>query len=134
MLASPSTPATLSARSVPDLELFQGAWVTVAGPKTATMLIAGTRFALEFLDGDIYIGSFTLDPNDAPRRIDMRIEEGPQQHRGLTAYCIYQFDGTTLKWCPSRPGSANRLFQFPSVDDPRYLSLVFRPSRPRRGA
>lgn len=131
--ASPAAAPPVS-RPAHDLDQFQGAWVTAAGPREARLLVAGARFALEFRDGDIYIGTFTLDPADDPRRIDMRIEEGPRPYRGLTAYGIYQFADGVLRWCPSRPGSASRLVRFPAVDDPRYLSLVFRPVRPRRGA
>lgn len=120
-------------RSAADLEELQGAWITAAGRRAATLLVAGTRYAVEFLDGEIYIGTFALDPNDDPRRMDMRIDEGPVRHRGLTAYCIYRFEGRALHWCPSPPGSASRLYKFPTPDDHRYLSLVFRPARPRRG-
>jgi uncharacterized protein (TIGR03067 family) len=116
-----------------DLDELQGAWITAAGRRHATLLVAGTRYAVEFHDGDIYIGTFTLDPHDEPRRMDMRIDEGPPRHRGRTAYCIYKFEGPALHWCPSPPGSPNRLYKFPTADDARYLSLVFRPVRPRKG-
>jgi uncharacterized protein (TIGR03067 family) len=127
-LAAPPAP-----RHRTELNALQGAWITAAGPRDCRLLVAGTRFALEFRDGDIYMGTFTVDADDDPRRMDMRIEEGPARHRGLTAYCIYQFDGGVLRWCPGRPGSATRLVRFPGVDDARYLSLVFRPVRPARG-
>src|SRR5436309_12718263 len=126
-------PAAARTCSRTDLDDLQGAWVSVAGPKEAKLLVAGSRFAVAFGDGVIYMGTFTLDPTDDPHRMDMRIEEGPPGHRGLTAYCIYQIDGGMLRWCPGRPGSETRLVRFPSVDDPRHLSLVFRPARPRRG-
>jgi uncharacterized protein (TIGR03067 family) len=125
-------PASARTCALSDLDALQGSWVTVAGLREAKLLIAGSRFAVEFGDGRIYMGTFSLDPTDDPHRMDMRIEEGPSGERGLTTYCIYQLEGGMLRWCPSRPGSEVRLVRFPSVDDPRYLSLVFRPVRPRR--
>ena len=131
MTAAPAAPPLT--RATADLEELQGAWITAAGRRAATLLGAGTRYAVEFLDGDIYIRTVALDPDDDPRRMNMRIDEGPTRHRGLTAYCIYRFEGRALHWCPSPPGAAARLYRFPTPDDPRHLSLVFRPVRPRRG-
>ena len=70
-----AVPAAARTCSRTDLDALQGAWVTVAGPREAKLLVAGNRFAVEFEDGTIYMGSFTLDPTDDPKRIDMRIEE-----------------------------------------------------------
>jgi hypothetical protein len=105
-----------------DLELIQGAWVSVAGPREARLLIAGRRFTFEFVGGDIYMGTFDL----APGQMDMHIEEGPVEHAGRFSMCIFQLAGGVLRWCPGRPGSDKRPSTFPDVDDPRYLSLVFR--------
>ena len=38
-----------------DLELMQGVWTSVAGPREARFLIAGHRFTFEFTDGELYI-------------------------------------------------------------------------------
>jgi uncharacterized protein (TIGR03067 family) len=108
-----------------DLEQLQGSWTSVAGPREARLLIAGHRFTIEFVSGDIYMGTFDLTPG----QIDMHIEEGPADHIGYTSLCIYQLEGGILRWCPGRPGSDRRPTAFPDVDDPRYLSLVFRRSR-----
>ncbi len=105
----------------PDLELMQGSWESVAGPKQARLLVAGRRFTFEFAGGDIYMGTFEL----APGQMDMHVEEGPADHRG-TSKCIYHLDGGVLRWCPGRPGSGRRPAAFPDVADSRYLSLVFR--------
>jgi len=105
-----------------DLELIQGVWMSVAGPREARLLIAGNRFTIEFIGGDLYMGSFRL----LPGQMDMQIEEGPREHAGRNALCIYQLDGGVLRWCPGRPGTTRRPESFPDVDDPRYLSLVFR--------
>jgi uncharacterized protein (TIGR03067 family) len=115
-----------------ELEPLQGIWTTVAGPRQAKLLVAGNRFTFEFLDGDVYMGTFELDGAAEPRRMDMRIEEGPDKHRGQVALCIYHVDGGVLRWCPARIGADQRLSCFPCVDDERYLSLVFKQLRPGR--
>jgi uncharacterized protein (TIGR03067 family) len=105
-----------------DLELIQGVWTSVAGPRETRLLIAGHRFTIEFVGGELYMGTFDL----APGKMDMHIEEGPREHVGRFSRCIYQLEGGVLRWCPGRPGSDRRPTAFPDVDDPRYLSLVFR--------
>lgn len=105
-----------------DLELLQGSWESVAGPRPARLLVAGRRFTFEFVGGAIYMGTLDLTPG----QMDMHIEEGPPEHAGRFSKCIYQLDGGVLRWCPGRPGSDKRPAAFPDVDDPRYLSLVFR--------
>ena len=110
-----------------DLEAIQGVWVSVAGPREARLLIAGRRFAFEFVGGDLYMGTFDLSPG----QMDLHIEEGPE-HAGCCTRCIYQLDGGVLRWCPGRPGSDKRPSRFPDVDDPKYLSLVFRRAARKR--
>lgn len=133
MLATSVEIAAVGTRPQTDLELLQGAWTAVAGPKEARLLIAGNRFAFEFLDsGVIYIGNFLLDTRSEPKQMDMRIDAGPDAYRGQLALCIYHLESDVLHWCPTRPGSGYRLDSFPSVDDDRYLSLVFKHSRPLR--
>jgi hypothetical protein len=105
-----------------DLELIQGVWESVAGPRAARFLVAGNRFTFEFVGGEIYMGTFDL----ANGQMDMHIEAGPTDHVGCCSRCIYHLDGGVLRWCPGRPGSERRPAAFPDVDDPRYLSLVFR--------
>jgi uncharacterized protein (TIGR03067 family) len=116
-----------------DLEQLQGAWASVAGPRSANLLIAGNHFTFEFLDGDIYMGTFFLDSETEPRQMDMLIEEGPPAFKGHIALCIFHVEGGVLRWCPTKPGSDRRLTSFPSVTDDRYNSMVFRHVRPRRG-
>ncbi|MCS6864213.1 MAG: hypothetical protein RMJ56_17525 [Gemmataceae bacterium] len=105
-----------------DWDKLQGAWISIAGPRPARLLIAGHRFTFEFLGGAIYMGTFEL----ANGQMDMHIETGPAQHVGCCSQCIYRLEGGLLRWCPGKPGSSQRPSSFPDVDDPRYLSLVFR--------
>ena len=104
-----------------DLELLQGVWTSVAGPREARLLIAGHRYTFEFADGELYMGTLAVTAG----RMDMHIEEGPK-HVGLVTRCLYHVEGGVLRWCPGKPGSDRRPTEFPSVDDPKYLSLVFR--------
>lgn len=126
-----STLSTTSHRTL-SLSDLQGSWVTVAGRRDAKFLIAGHRFTFEIVDGDIYMGTIRIDSTADPVEMDLKIEEGPARYKGLTAFCIVHWDGEHLQWCPTRPGSGVRLTGFPAVDDDRFLSLVFRPQRPRR--
>ena len=101
-------------------------------PRRPACSIAGTRFTIEFIGGDLYMGTFKLvsGQKSEPRHMDMLIEEGPPEHAGRPSLCIYQLDGGVLRWCPGRPGTTRRPAAFPDVDDPRFLSLVFRRVRP----
>ncbi len=109
-----------------DLEQLQGAWVSVSGRRPAEFIISGYLFAVRFRDGDTYLGTFRLGPEERPRTMDMRIDEGPAHHRGKIARCIYELDGDTLRWCPAEPGVEERLKDFPSENAPRYLCMRFR--------
>ena len=111
-----------------DLELLQGVWTSVAGPREARLLIAGHRFTFEFADGELYMGTIAVTPG----RMDMHIEEGPRKHVGLVTRCLFHVEGGVLRWCPGKPGSDRRPTEFPGVDDPRFLSLVFRKAARRK--
>jgi hypothetical protein len=113
------------AQTLSDLEQLQGAWNSVAGPCEARLLVAGNRFTFEFVAGDIYMGTLDVGPDG----MDMRVEAGPQQHQGKVALCLFRLEGGVLRWWPGRPGSDRRPTSFPLVDDPRYLSFVFRQAR-----
>jgi len=67
-----------------------------------------------------------LNPDASPPQMDMHIEEGPDTHKGQLALCLYHLDGDILRWCPSKPGSTVRLTSFPSVDDHKCVSLIFK--------
>lgn len=128
-----TSPAVAGPRARPDLDELQGVWVSVAGKYEARLVVCGSRYSFELGTGDVFMGVLALDPDERPCRMDMKVEEGPARYRGQTGFCIYHLEGGVLRWCPTRPGSGLRLSGFPSVDDDRYLSLVFRRARPRRG-
>ncbi|MCE9532317.1 MAG: hypothetical protein K8T89_14525 [Planctomycetes bacterium] len=118
-------------RTRTDLDQLQGSWTSVAGSREARFLIAGSRFTFEFLDGDIYMGTIFLDDETHPKQLDMLIEEGPTKVKGLISMCIYHIEGDVLRWCPTKPGSDRRLLGFPSIEDERYVSMVFKLDRRR---
>lgn len=126
--AAPSTNPTAHAH----LDQLQGVWTSIAGPAECRLVVAGNRYSFEFVGGDVFIGTFTLAPGNSPGHMDMLIEEGPSADRGRLALCIYQVEGDVLRWCPLKPGGGRRLAAFPSVDDKRYYSTVFRHAR-RKG-
>ena len=113
-----------------DLEALQGAWYSVAGRREAELLVSGTRFAVRFADGDIYMGAFALDPAAVPKTMDMRIEEGPALHKGKTALCIYELESRTMRWCATSPGQSARLSAFPTEEVAQLLCLVFHREQP----
>ncbi len=109
-----------------DLERLQGAWEFVAGRREAEFIFSGYLFAVRFKDGDTYLGTFRLDPQQQPKTMDMRIDEGPDRHRGKIARCIYELAGDTLRWCTGDPGTEERPGTFPEENAPKYLSLRLR--------
>jgi uncharacterized protein (TIGR03067 family) len=109
-----------------DRERLQGTWTFVSGKREAQLLISGNHFTMRFRNGDIYVGTYTLNPTNRPRAMDLVIHEGPEQHRGKTALAIYEMDGEHLIWCPASPGSEERLRSFPPEDDLSHLCIIFR--------
>ncbi len=109
-----------------DKERLQGMWKFVSGIREAHMLIAGEHFTVTFKNGDVYLGTYTLDPTAKPKMMDMTIREGPEKHRGKTSLIIYELDGDHLIWCPAEPGTGNRMRAFPPEGDTQHLCIIFR--------
>jgi uncharacterized protein (TIGR03067 family) len=108
-----------------DLERLQGAWLSTDGRRQAEFIVSGYLFAVRFVDGDTYLGTFRLGPDQQPRAMDMLIDEGPAQHRGKIARCIYALEDDTLHWCAGEPGAEERPEAFPPENSRKYLSLRF---------
>ena len=87
---------------------------------------------MRFLDGDLYMGTFTLNPKVSPKTMEMRIEEGPTNHQGKMVRCLYDLAPDALRWCAPEPGSNERLGSFPSPQDKHYLSLLCRREVPQQ--
>jgi uncharacterized protein (TIGR03067 family) len=123
----PLPPSQVSARQ--ELEILQGAWVSVAGRHEIEILIAGCNFAVKFKNGPVYMGTLRLDPGQDPKAMDMLVTEGPERHQWKTALCIYDVEGDLLRWCPGEPGSKERLPDFPPQNHAEYYCTVFRRDR-----
>jgi len=109
-----------------DRERLQGSWKYLSGHREAQLLISGNHFTMRFRNGDIYLGTFTLDPTHRPRAMDMTIDEGPEPHRGKKALAIYELDDDHLIWCPAEPGREDPLRTFPPIEDREHLCIIFR--------
>ena len=116
-----------------DRDRLQGAWAFVSGRREARLLFVGDHFIVSFTGGDVYVGTFCVDPTQTPRAIDVTITEGPTRHRGKTSLGIYELTEEHLIWCPSDPGTEDRLSAFPPAEDARHLCLVFRKETTPRG-
>jgi uncharacterized protein (TIGR03067 family) len=109
-----------------DRKRLQGSWRFVAGRREARLLVEGDRYTMRFRNGDVYSGTVELDPTHRPRAMDLRIDDGPEAFRGLTALAIYHFDGDHLIWSPAPPGSPDRPRAFPAGEDHERLCIIFR--------
>jgi len=109
-----------------DAACLQGTWGYEAGRRVSQVAFAGDRFTVRFASGDVYHGTYTLDPLHHPKAIDLHIEDGPERHRGKTCQAIYIVEDGRLVLCPGVPGSDVRPRFFPHGDDPSHLMLRFR--------
>ena len=126
--------STAAQRLNSDLDLIQGAWDSIAGPRECRLLVSGNHYAFEIVDGDVYMGTFDLQTESTPRRMNMNVVAGPNGYCDQTARCIYHVEGDVLRWCGSKPGSKCDLNSFPSIENDCFLSLVFKRARSRRAA
>jgi uncharacterized protein (TIGR03067 family) len=108
-----------------ELDRLQGAWTTISGRRQAELLVAGQHLTVHFDGGDIYMGSFTLGKCGRLTTLDVRLEEAPCRHRGLSVRCICELQGDTLRWCNASPGETTRPTGF-DEQNPRLLCLIFR--------
>ena len=115
-----------------EKEALRGAWEFVSGIREAQLFVAGDHFTMRFTNGDIYVGTFELDPTKEPRWIDMTVHEGPARHKGKTSLGIYELTADYLIWCPGEPGTDDRPHGFPRRGDKSQLCVVFVRERPRR--
>jgi uncharacterized protein (TIGR03067 family) len=109
-----------------DRQRLQGGWKRVAGNREANLAVTGSRFVMAFRTGEVYEGTFTLDPACRPREIDLRIESAPDAYLGKDALAIYQLDGDHLIFASGLPGSGQRPSVFPHESEPGQLYLIFR--------
>ena len=116
------------AAAVRERERLQGVWNFLTGRRKVQLAVHGDHFTARFNNGDVYEGTFDLDPTKKPKAMDMVVTDGPAAYKGLTARCIYALDGDHLVWCPASPGTADRPRAFPPTDSHELLCIVFRRS------
>jgi uncharacterized protein (TIGR03067 family) len=112
-----------------DRDKLQGIWTYVSGQRKAELIVAGDHYTVKFRNGEVYMGTYRLAPAKKPKHIDMKIEEGPDRHRGKVSLGLYRFEGDELHWSPGEPG-ARRPDCFPCADDRECLYLVLRRETP----
>jgi hypothetical protein len=121
-----TSPALAGAKTHADLDYLQGEWLTIEGRRAGELSISGRNYKLRFLDGTFYQGTFEILNDSAPPAMLMHVAEGPAKHKGKSAWCLYALEVGQLRWCPTEPGSEERLSAFPDMEDKRYLSTIFR--------
>ena len=88
------------AAAAKDRERLQGVWNFITGRRKVQLYITGDHFTAKFSNGEVYVGTFEVDPTKKPKAMDMTVAEGPERYKGLTTRCIYALDGEHLVWCP----------------------------------
>jgi len=121
------------ATAAKDRERLQGVWNFVTGRRKVQLYITDDHFTAKFSNGEVYVGTFEVDPTKKPKAMDMTVAEGPDRYKGLTTRCIYALDGEHLVWCPAAPGARDRPKAFPPTDSQEFLCVVFRREKPFRG-
>lgn len=109
-----------------DKARLQGVWNFLTGRRKVQLVIDGDHYTSRFNNGDVYEGTFQLDPTKKPKTMDMTITEGPEKHKGLVSHCVYALDGDHLVWCPNEPGVEERPNAIPGTDSQKYLCVVFK--------
>ena len=105
---------------------LQGTWIVASGRWKCQLHFAAHHFALRFANGGIYLGVYTVDPTASPGAMDMTVEDGPEPYHGLTALCLFELDGNTLRWRPNEPGNAERHAAFSPEGEGKWPTLVLR--------
>jgi uncharacterized protein (TIGR03067 family) len=93
-----------------DRDQLQGDWTLASGERDGQPLpedlvkslkrtIKGDTFVVSRDDQALAKGTFTLDPSQKPKAIDIKPEGATQPVRG-----IYELDGDTFKLCYAAPG------------------------------
>jgi uncharacterized protein (TIGR03067 family) len=108
-----------------DAAQLQGDWCYLAGNRVADVNFTGDQFTIRFNNGEVFRGTFTLNPQHRPKAIDLHIQEGPR-HSGKVSLGLYQIDGKYMVICPGIPGTGERPPFFPPGNDRERLSITFK--------
>ena len=119
-----------------DKELIQGAWRPVSGEQGGTaqddakehlLTFEGDMFSIKRGDQQFIKGTFTLDPSQKPKTIDMKVTEGrKEEDKGKMVRGIYEVSKDTLKWCTAEPGSEDRPKEFATMAGNRHMLVTLK--------
>jgi len=111
MTALLNNPGVRDAVTARDAERLQGVWNFVTGRRKVQLFINGDHFTAKFNNGDVYEGTFDLDPTKKPAAIDL-VRDDKEVLLG-----IYVVDGDTLRLAMQKPGGKERPTAFESPED-----------------
>jgi uncharacterized protein (TIGR03067 family) len=116
-----------------EYEKFQGTWrfvsIEIEGEKTPEASFKGSRLIIHGRDfqvnegGVTFGGTFDLNVDTKPKRIDIRFTSGPE--KGQTLVGIYELDGDTYRVCMSMTGK-DRPKDFASKAGSRHVLEVLK--------
>jgi uncharacterized protein (TIGR03067 family) len=119
-----------------DREQLQGTWRAVSSEqggkaqknaKEHLLIFDGDTFTLKSGDQVFAKGTFTLDPAQSPKAIDMTITEGlREQDKGKQVHGIYELGKDTLKWCTANPGDRDRPAEFATKEGTKHMLVTLR--------
>ena len=112
-----------------DKKALQGGWTAEKDGMKMSIHFDGEKFKIQF-QGKTATGSYTIDPSQKPKSIDMHILEGSdadtKKYEGKTSKAIYELDGDSLKWLANEPGGDERPAALPGVgESPKGLYAAF---------
>ncbi len=119
ILALTGTTNLANAGDKNDIKALEGKWVPTTASPVQSLSFKGMTFTI-VLNGPnntsrVYKGTVKLDTTKSPKHIDLKITKAPMmtdKALNKTAVGIYEFNGTSLKWCSNSPGVANRPTEF----------------------
>jgi len=119
-----------------DKEQLQGSWRPVSGEQGGKAQLDAKKHLLTF-DGDTFTikrgeqqvmkGTFTIDPSQSPKTIDMKVTEARRdEDKGKEVHGIYELDKGTLKWCTAEPGGTDRPKEFATAEGTKHMFVTLK--------
>jgi uncharacterized protein (TIGR03067 family) len=101
--------------------------------KRHRLVFEGDKFQI-LRDGNALIaGTYKVDNEAKPARIDMLVEESENaEDNGRTVLGIIEVTGDGMKWCTGGPRSSVRPTEFASEDGSRDMFVVLRREKPKK--
>jgi uncharacterized protein (TIGR03067 family) len=97
----------------------------VGGTRPARLTRGERAFTIKRGDQLFLKGTFTLDPSQKPKTIDMKVTEGRREEdKGKVVRGIYELNQDTLKWCTADPGSEERPKEFATKEGTRHMLVT----------